>query len=100
MFGSGVTTLIISNEEMNDIMKIVKSLEEPRLLKRGVSETIKNEAKQEKGVFLGVLFGTLGASLLGNLLIGKNTIRAGEVTIRASKDKITAGKDFQCRLIL
>ena len=48
MFGSGMTTLIISNEEMNDIMKIIKSLEEFRLLIKGVSETIKNEAKEQK----------------------------------------------------
>ena len=49
MFGSGFTTLIISNEEMNDIMKIVKSLEESRLLIKGVFETIKNELKEQKG---------------------------------------------------
>ena len=52
MFGSGFTTLIISNEEMNDIMKIVKSLEESRLLIKGVFETIKNELKEQKGWFL------------------------------------------------
>ena len=52
---------------MNDIMKIVKSLEKSALLIKGVSETIKNEAKQEKGVFLGMLLDTLGASLLNNL---------------------------------
>ena len=46
MFGSGNTALIISSEEMNDIMKIVKSLEESGLLIKGVSETIKNETKQ------------------------------------------------------
>ena len=51
---------------MNDIMKIVKSLEKSALLIKGVSETIKNEAKQEKGVFLGMLLDTLGASLLNN----------------------------------
>ena len=51
MFGSGMTTLIISNEEMNDILKIIKSLEESGLLTKGVSETIKNEAKQQKRVF-------------------------------------------------
>ena len=45
IFGSGITTLIISNEEMNDIMKIVKSLQESDLLIKVVSETIKNEAK-------------------------------------------------------
>ena len=48
MFGSGFKTLIISNEEMEDIMKIVKSLEEPGLLIKGVSEIIKNEAKEQK----------------------------------------------------
>ena len=67
MFGSGNTTLIISNEEMNDIMKIIKSLEESELLVKGVSETIENEAKIQKGGFLGILLGNLGASLLGNL---------------------------------
>ena len=78
MFGSGcpldlaldMTTLIISNEERNDIMKIVKSLEESGLLIKDVSEIIKNEAKEQKGGFLGMLLGTLGARLLGNLLTG------------------------------
>ena len=67
MFGSGMKTLIILNEEMNDIMKIVKSLEESGLLIKGVSETIKNEAKEQKGRFVGLILGTLGSSLLGNL---------------------------------
>ena len=58
MFGSGFTTLIISNEEMNDIMKIVKSLEESGLLIKDVSNTIKNEAKEQN---VGMLLGTLGA---------------------------------------
>ena len=58
-----MTTLIISNEETNDIMKIVKSLEESGLLIKIVSKTIKNEAKEEKRGFLGMLLGTLGASL-------------------------------------
>ena len=57
MFGSGFTTLIISNEEMNDIMKIVKSLEESGLLIKDVSKTIKNEAKEQN---VGMLLGTLG----------------------------------------
>ena len=83
MFGSGNATLIISNEKMNDIMKIVKSLEEPGLLIKSVTETIKTEAKEQKGGFLGILLGTLGASLLGHLLTGKGTIRAGEGTARA-----------------
>ena len=64
MFGSGNTTLIIYNEEMNDIMEIAKSLEESGLLIKGVSETIQNEAKEQKGGFLGRLLGTVGASLL------------------------------------
>ena len=83
MFGSGTRTSIISHEPMNDIMKIIKSLEESGLLIKGVSKTIKNEAK---GGFLGMLSGTVGASLLGNLLTGKGTIRAGEGTIRADQD--------------
>ena len=67
MFGSSNTTLIISNKEMNDIMKIAKSLEESGLLIKGVSGTIKSEAKEQKGAFLGILLDTLGASLSGNL---------------------------------
>ena len=86
MTGSGSTTLIISNEEMNDIMKTVNSLEKYGLLIKDVSQTIKNEAKEQKGGFLGILLGTLGASLLGNLLIGKGTIRAGEGTVRAGQE--------------
>ena len=64
-------------------MKMVKSLEESGILIKDVRETIKNEAKEQKGGFLGTLLGTLGASLLGNLLTGKGTIRAGEGTVRA-----------------
>ena len=86
MFGSGFTTLIISNEEMNDITKIVKSLEESGLLIKDESKTIKNEAKEQKGGFLGKLLGTLGASLLGNILTGKGTVRVGEGTIRAGEN--------------
>ena len=85
MFGSSNTTLIISNEEMNNIMKIVKSLEESGLLIKDVSKTVKNEAKEPKGRFLRMLWGTLGASLLGNLLSGKWTIRADVGTIRAGQ---------------
>ena len=78
MFGSGKTILVISNEEINDIMKIVKPLEESWFLIKSISKTIKNEAKEQKGGFLSMLLGTLGASLLVNLLTGKGTIRAGE----------------------
>ena len=75
--GSGITTLIISNEEMNDIMKITQALEDSNILLKGVTNTIKNETKEQKGGFLSILLGTLGASLLGNLLSGKGIVRAG-----------------------
>ena len=65
MLGSGTTTLIISNDEMDDILKIVKSLENSGVLLKGVSETIQHE---QRGAFLGMLLGTLGASLLGDVL--------------------------------
>ena len=86
MFRSGMTTLIISNKEMNDIMKIVKSLEKFGWLIKGVSKTIKNEAKKQKTGFPSVILGTLGASLLGNLLTGIGTIWAGEGKIGACLD--------------
>ena len=94
MVGSGTrpsdlakrTTLIISNEEINDFMKIIKSLEESGLLIKAVSKTIKKEAKEQKGRFIRMLLGTLGASLLGNLLTGKGTIRAGVSTVRVGPD--------------
>ena len=70
---SRTTTLIISNEEMNYIMKIHKSLEESGLLIKCISKTIKNEAKEQKGEFLGMLLGTLDASLLGNLLTDRHS---------------------------
>ena len=71
---------------MNDLMKIVKSIEESGLLIKGVSETIQNEAKEEKVRLLSILLGTFYASLLINLLTGKGTIRAGEGTIRVGHD--------------
>ena len=71
VLASRVRTLKISNEEMNDIMKTVKSLEESGLLIKGVCQRIKNEGKEQKGGFLGMLLGTLLASLLENLLTGK-----------------------------
>ena len=86
MFTSCTTTLTISNEEMNDIMKIVTYLEESSLLIKEVSETIKNEAKEQKRVLLGMLLIILGASLLRNLLTDKGLIRAAEGTIRAGQD--------------
>ena len=75
--GSGKTTLIISNEEMNDIMKIVLALEDSNISLKGVTKAMKNETKEQKEGFLSMLLGTLGASLLGNLLLGKEIVRAG-----------------------
>ena len=71
---------------MNDIMKIIKSLEEFGLLIKGISKTIKNDVKEHNGAFLGMLLGTFGASLLANLLTCKGTIRADKGTIRSGQD--------------
>ena len=79
ILGSGnMTTLIISNDEIHDIIKIVKSLKDSGLLVKGITETVQNEIKEQKGGFLSMLLGTLGASLLGNLLTGKGIYRAGK----------------------
>ena len=75
--GSGTTTLIISNKEMNDIMKIVQALEDSNILLKGVTTTIKSKTKEQKGEFLSMLLGTLGAILLGNLLAGEIIVRDG-----------------------
>ena len=75
--GPGTTTLIISNEEMNGIMKIVQALEHSDILLKGVTKTIKDETKEQKVGFLSILLRTLGASLLGNLLAGEGIAKAG-----------------------
>ena len=89
ILGSGnndKTTLIISNDEMDNILKIIKSLKDYGVLLKGVSETIQHEAKEQRGEFLSMSLGTLGASLVGDILSkglsGKGVIRAGEGTIR------------------
>ena len=96
LFGSGLRTLIISNKDMNDIMKIVRYLEESGLLIKGVSETIEDEANKQKGGFLSMLLETLGASLLGNLLTGKGAIATsqGQGIIRKSEGTIAASGNF------
>ena len=66
---------------MQDLLKIVKSLEDSGILLGGITETVKNEVKEQKGGFLSMLLGTIGASLLGNMLAGRSVIRAGEGTI-------------------
>ena len=63
---------------MKDIIKIVKSLEDSGLLLNSVSETVQNEAKEQKGGFLSMLLSTLDASLLGNILTGRGINRAGK----------------------
>ena len=88
---------------MNDIVKIVQALEDSNILLKGVTKTIKNETKEQKGGFLSMLLGTLGASLLGNLLAGKGIVRAGSGK-KKGKGIVGAGYgkewDFECRLIL
>ena len=85
MRSGNTATLIISNDEINDIIKIVKSPKDSGLLSKGVTETVQNEVKEQKAGFLSMLLGTLGASLLGNLLTGKRIYRAGKgkETVRA-----------------
>ena len=82
--GAGIK-LIIEQEDMNDIMKIIEALENSGILLKGVKKTIENETKEQRGGFLSMLLGTLGASLLGNLLSGKGIMRAGEGIVRAGE---------------
>ena len=98
-----MTTLIISNDEIEDIIKIVKSLEDSGLLLKGVTETVQNEVKEQKVGFLSMLLGTLSASLLGNLLTerGVNRVgkglginRAGEGVLRAGYCSRSSKMDF------
>ena len=100
ILGSGNTTLIISNKDIEDLIKVVKSLEDSGLLLKGVTEPVQNEVKEQKVGFLSILLGTLGASLLGNLLTGKGIHRAGKgkEIHRAGEGIVRAGegnnKDF------
>ena len=91
ILGSGNTTLIISNEEINDVIKIVQALEDSNILLKGVAETVKNETKEQKGGFLSMLLGTLGASLLGSLLTGKGFVRAGSENNKGKRVVVRAG---------
>ena len=89
--GSGVK-LIIEQEDMNDIMKIIEAPENSGILLKGVSKTIDNETKEQRGGFLSMLLGTLGASLLGDLLTGKGIMRAGDGIVRAGDGIVRAAK--------
>ena len=83
IYGSGIK-LIIEEEDMNDSMKIIEALENSGILLKGVTKTIENETKEQRGGFLSMLLGTLGASLLGNLLTGgKVMMKAGDGIVRA-----------------
>ena len=73
----------MSNDEMEDIIKVVKSLEDSGFLLKLDTETVQNEVKEQKGGYLSMLLGTLGASLLGIILVGKGINRAGERVVRA-----------------
>ena len=87
--GSGVK-LIVEQEDMNDIIKIIEALENSGILLKGISKTIENETKEHRGGFLSMLLGTLGASLLGHLLSGKGMMRAGERIVRAGEGSATS----------
>ena len=85
--------LVIEQENMNDIMKIIEALENSGILLKGVTKTIENETKEPRGEFLSTLLGTLGANLLGNLLTGgKGIVRAGEGVVRAGEGVKTKTK--------
>ena len=100
---SGTTTLVISSEEQNDIMNIVQALEDSNILLKGVTKTKKIEGKEQKGRLFSMLLGTLAASFLENLLLGKGIVKASSGN-KKEKEVVRAGTgkdwDFQCRLIL
>ena len=75
--GSGMTTLIITNKEVNDMMKIIKAFDDSGVLLKDVTKTIKNKTKKQRGGLLEILLGSLGASLLGNMPAGKGIVIAG-----------------------
>ena len=93
ILGSGNNTiLIISNKDMDDLIKIVKSLEDSGLLLKGITESVQNEIKEQKGGFLSMLLSTLGASLLGNLQTGKGAFHAGKRVNKKGKGIHRAGE--------
>ena len=91
-----MTKIIISNDEFHDIIKIVKFLDDSGLLVKGITETVQNEVKKQKWGSLSALLGTLGASLLGDLLIGKRVYRAGKGkgVLRAGYENNNSKMDF------
>ena len=85
MYGSGNKTLIISNNDLNDLIKIITALEKHDILLKGTNKTIKNKIRKQEGGFLSMLLGTVGASLLGNLLTGKGLYRTGQGMYRTGQ---------------
>ena len=92
MYGSGMTTLIISNDDCDDLIKIVTALEEHDILLKGTTKTIENETIKQKGGFLSMFLGTLGASLLGNLLTGMGLYRTGKGMCRSGNGMYRTGQ--------
>ena len=86
------TTLIMSNKDMDDLIKIVKSLEDSCLLLKGITESVQNDIKEQKGRFVSMLLGTTGASLLGNLLTGKGVFHARKIVNKTGKGIHRAGE--------
>ena len=86
IFGSGTTALVISNEEMEGIMKIVESHEESGLLIKDVGEAIKAEVKDQKSGFFGTLLGALAPNLFGNMLASKGVIRSVTELLELGKE--------------
>ena len=84
--GSVTTTLVISIEEMHDIMKVVQTLEDSNTFLKGFTKTIKSETKEQKGRFLGTTVGTIGSILLGNVLSGKGIAGASSENKKSKKN--------------
>ena len=104
ILGSGTTTLIISNKEIEHVIKIIKSLEDSGVLIKGVSETMQNEAKEQKSGILGMLLSTADAILLGKMFIEKGVNRAGYddkggriTTIGYRSEVSSKNKEFEAR---
>ena len=95
MYLENFRTLIISNDDLDDLIKIITALEEHDILLKGTNKTIENEIKKQEGGFLSLLLGTLGASLLGNLLTGKGLYRTGKGMYRTGKGIYKTGQGLK-----
>ena len=91
--GKGIN-LVISNEDMDDIIRIIEPLKNSDVFFSGVSETVKHKIKRQEGGSLGLLLGTLGDSTLGNILNGKDIMRARKGDIIAGKGVARTGKGY------